>query len=88
MACIAALGTIQMKRSESGRTAGQANHQRVERLIDSHPALGQIQAELRPHSGLSAELLRTQQGCLAVPHAECHGGQPLTRLHSVHPPSL
>jgi hypothetical protein len=71
MACIDALGTgtIQMKRSEpeSGRTpAGQANHQRVERLIDSHPALGQIQAELRPHSGLSAELLRTQQGCLAL----------------------
>jgi hypothetical protein len=63
MACIEALNAIQLKRGETGQKAGQANHQRAERLIDKHPALGQIQAELRPHSGFSTEFLRTSHGC-------------------------
>jgi hypothetical protein len=63
MACIEALGAIQLKRVESGQMAGQANHQRADRLSDQYSALGQIQAEIRPHSGFSTELLRTPQGC-------------------------
>ena len=46
MACIEALSVIQMKRSENGVRAAQVNHQRAERLIEKHPTLGQIQAEL------------------------------------------
>ena len=63
MACIEALGAIPIKPSESRQQAGQATHQRVDGLIAKHPTLGQIQAELRPHSGLSTELLRNMQGC-------------------------
>ena len=63
MACMEALGIIQLKPNESKQTAGQVNHQQAEQLIDSFSALGQIQAELRPHSGFSTELLRTGQGC-------------------------
>jgi hypothetical protein len=63
MACIEALSAMQLKRGGTGPKTGQAHHQRAERLIDEHPALGQIQAELRPHSGFSTELLRTPHGC-------------------------
>ena len=57
------MGTIQLKPVQGRPGTKQGNSLQVEQLIAKHPTLGQLSAVLRPHSGLSTELLQSRQGC-------------------------
>ena len=63
MACVEALGAIQLRQSEDRQAASQGGSHQGARHIDLNPALGQLQTQLLPHSGFSTELLRSRQGC-------------------------
>ena len=63
MACMEAMGTIQLKPVQGVHGTNPGTPLQVAQLIAKYPMLGQLQAVLRPHSGFSTELLRTRQGC-------------------------
>jgi hypothetical protein len=63
MECRRELATVQLRAKPASLTMPQAAAEKEEEFFSSSPSLRALRIQLRPHSGFSASLLHTPEGC-------------------------